>query len=96
MFKNNMFLINICYSTHVFIPLELPFPNCGVYVNPKEMSLSPGEVGRVVVRFDPSHDILQWLSKNADDMQLLANIWLSWSELATWQRIRRCVVSCSL
>ncbi|XP_034237837.1 uncharacterized protein LOC117643194 isoform X2 [Thrips palmi] len=68
---------------------ELPFEDCGVYVTPKEIPLMPGEMGRFNVRFDPSLDILQWLSKNADDMQLLANIWLSWSELATWQRIRR-------
>lgn len=68
---------------------ELPFEDCGVYVTPKDISLSPGEVGRILVRFDPVRDILQWLNKNAEDMQLLANIWLSWSELATWQRIRR-------
>lgn len=68
---------------------ELPFEDCGVYVTPKEVPLLPGEVSRIVVRFDPCRDILQWLNKNADDMQLLGNIWLSWSELATWQRIRR-------
>ncbi|KAK3907114.1 Centrosomal protein of 192 kDa [Frankliniella fusca] len=71
---------------------ELPFEDCGVYLTPKEMSLLPGEAGRIVVRFDPHRDVLQWLNKNADDMQLLGNIWLSWSELATWQRIRRIYV----
>lgn len=65
-------------------------------MTPKEIPLMPGEIGRVTVRFDPGLDILQWLNKNADDMQLLANIWLSWSELATWQRIRRSVYNMTL
>lgn len=73
----------------VEVAREIPFEDCGVYVSPMEIPLMPGEIRRVTVRFDPDRDILQWLHKNADDMQPLANIWLSWSELATWQRIRR-------
>lgn len=87
------FNVRNCGKVAAFISLqiagELPFNDCGVYVAPKDLLLAPGEVGRVLVRFDPCRDILQWLTKNADDMQLLGNLWLSWSELATWQRIRR-------
>jgi hypothetical protein len=74
---------------HCVLVSEIPFTDCGVYVHPKEISLAPGESARVVVHFDPTRDILEWLSENAADMQLLANVWLSWSERATWQRIQR-------